>query len=1014
MDSTTKTIMSLEENMAPSPGQKGVLRISRFLNSKTILRIGNWNVRTLTQIGKIQQVEKQFKKYRLDILAMSETRFCGIGKEVLEEGSVMLFSGRGDEVRREGVGLMLTPKAAKALTEWKAVNSRLLLARFKSAQCNLSVIVCYAPVNDAQDDMKDDFYSKLQDVLDEIPQRDMKICIGDFNAKVGRNNDGVRNVMGSEGLGDNANENGAQFISFCAANRMVIGGTLFRQKDIYKYTWTSPDGKYRNQIDHIAINAERRRSLRNVRSYRSADIGSDHQLIIAEIGLKLKAPRRDLCRALRFDTEKLLEEDIRESFQIECRNRFTVLETLEEDNLTINETWGGIKAVYHETGKRVLGLKLTKRKAWITDNTWEVIKLREKQKIHVEEMHGTDEELAIERAKYWSLNSEVKRLSRRDKRKYFDDLADEADKGFECGSGIGAKNAHRIINTITSNGRRQKKIPVKDKQDRLIKSEKEERQRWAEHFCDVMNRSYEGNGLLQIPEAEEDLNLCLEEFTIFEIEYVLKKLRRWKAPGYDGITAEMILAEKNVTPRILFRLFKKMWHAEAKPDDFEIGLIIKLAKKGDLSNCNNYRGITLTSTIMKIFSMLILKRIQDTVESTLRDEQAGFRKGRSCCDQIFILRHVIQQCVEQRSPLVLAFVDYEKAFDSVHRPTLWKVLRYYGIPVKYVNLIEMLHKDSRCRVNVDGVLSGEFEVSSGVLQGNVLSPMLFALLMDYVMKMVKAGGTEGINWKDNGQKLTDLEYADDAVLFSSTSRQLQSLLDRMQDISKEVGLKINIGKTEIMRTEHADRDEITIDNQEVNEVEQFKYLGTLVANNGSLEGELNERLKKANQTMGRLSKIWQSRRLKLHTKIRLYKSLVRPVLLYGHESWYDNETVSKRFCRFENKSLRRIVGIKWQDRVRNETVREITNVPYVDEIMMRGRWRWLGHVLRREEGRLIRDAVRWKPEGSRRVGRPKSTWQRTLKKESGEEWNRLEHKATDRNEWRNLTEALCVARRWRR
>ena len=82
--------------------------------------------------------------------------------------------------------------------------------------------------------------------------------------------------------------------------------------------------------------------------------------------------------------------------------------------------------------------------------------------------------------------------------------------------------------------------------------------------------------------------------------------------------------------------------------------------------------------------------------------------------------------------------------------------------------------------------------------------------------------------------------------------------------------------------------------------------------------------------------------------------------------------------------------------------------------MMKGRWKWLGHVLRREEGRLIRDTVRWKPEGSRRVGRPKPTWQRTMQKESGEEWNQLDNKALDRNEWRNFTEALCVARRWRR
>ena len=211
-----------------------------------------------------------------------------------------------------------------------------------------------------------------------------------------------------------------------------------------------------------------------------------------------------------------------------------------------------------------------------------------------------------------------------------------------------------------------------------------------------MNKRYEGNNLIDIPEAEEDLNVSMNEFNVFEVEAVIKRLKRWKAPGYDGITAEMILAENEVTPRILTRFFRRMWHEEVKPDDWELGLLVKIPKKGDLTECNNYRGITLTSVVMKIFSMLILNRLERKIYEKLRDEQAGFRKGRSCTDQIYILRHVLQQYVEFRNPLLMAFVDYEKAFDSVHRPILWKVLRHYGIPQKYVNLVKTMNEHSRC------------------------------------------------------------------------------------------------------------------------------------------------------------------------------------------------------------------------------------------------------------------------------------------------------------------------------
>ena len=154
--------------------------------------------------------------------------------------------------------------------------------------------------------------------------------------------------------------------------------------------------------------------------------------------------------------------------------------------------------------------------------------------------------------------------------------------------------------------------------------------------------------------------------------------------------------------------------------------------------------------------------------------------------------------------------------------------------------------------------------------------------------------------------------------------------------------------------------------------------------------------------------------LVLYIKIRLYISLVRSVLLYEHESWYDNETISQRFCRFENKALRRILGVRWQDRIRNNIIREITEVPYVDEIMMRGRWRWLGHALRTGPGRIVHDCINWTPVGTRRVGRPRPTWMRTMRREAGDEWRLVEDIAHERDEWRSFIEALCVGRRWRR
>ena len=118
------------------------------------------------------------------------------------------------------------------------------------------------------------------------------------------------------------------------------------------------------------------------------------------------------------------------------------------------------------------------------------------------------------------------------------------------------------------------------------------------------------------------------------------------------------------------------------PSDWKEGYIVKIPKKGDLSSCSNYRGISLLSVPSKIFNRVILYRIKDAVDPSLRDNQAGFRKNRSCTDQIATLRIIIEQSQEWRTPLYVNFLDYEKAFDSVDRTTLWKLLRHYGVPEK--------------------------------------------------------------------------------------------------------------------------------------------------------------------------------------------------------------------------------------------------------------------------------------------------------------------------------------------
>ena len=151
------------------------------------------------------------------------------------------------------------------------------------------------------------------------------------------------------------------------------------------------------------------------------------------------------------------------------------------------------------------------------------------------------------------------------------------------------------------------------------------------------------------------------------------------------------------------------------------------------------------------------------------------------------------------------------------------------------------------------------------------------------MKETVGDGERGIEWT-GGKRLTDLDYADDIVLFSKETDKIQELLDTLSEKGRKSGLKINESKTEIMKTENVPPGNVLLNNRNIKEVDSFKYLGTIISKTGSLELEFTERIKKANQVMGMLSKVWKSRRLTIQIKIRLYMTLVRSVLTYGRES----------------------------------------------------------------------------------------------------------------------------------
>ena len=289
-----------------------------------------------------------------------------------------------------------------------------MVARFNCRHTKLTIIVCYAPTNSEtrSDDVanKDAFYNQLDDLTSGIPKHDVQIVIGDMNAQLGNNTDTWSPVLGNHAEGD-LNDNGIRLLSFCQANNLVVGSSLFPHKRIHKLTRNSPNGKTCNQIDHTLVTRKWRNSLIDVRVYRGADVGSDHNLAISTIKLSLAALRRQKKQA-KYDSAKLLEGDILDCFDATIGGRFHALAELDEEIADVNEEWSNFTSAVNDAANEHLGHQKRQRTDWISPQSRELIKKRKASRASLDD-------------EYRDLNRQTRASLRNDKKVWYSKIADD-------------------------------------------------------------------------------------------------------------------------------------------------------------------------------------------------------------------------------------------------------------------------------------------------------------------------------------------------------------------------------------------------------------------------------------------------------------------------------------------------------------------------------------------------------------------------------------------------------------
>ena len=497
------------------------------------------------------------------------------------------------------------------------------------------------------------------------------------------------------------------------------------------------------------------------------------------------------------------------------------------------------------------------------------------------------------------------------------------------------------------------------------------------------------------------------EPTLDEIKAVIKVLKTGKAAGIDNVRAEALIAGGEQLEQHLHSLICIIWQSEQIPISWKKAIVVPVLKKGDSSVCKSNRGISLLSILAKVFTKIIQLRLQNHREETSREEQAGFRPNRGCCDQIFTLKQLLEKRVRCGKRLVIVFVDFRAAFDSVHWPALWRSLHAEHIPEKVMHLLQNMYNNSSSCVRVGNVTSDEFSIKTGVRQGCVISPLLFNTVVDAIMRKV-FNDKGGIQYGAEGF-ITDLMFADDSAIFAESDAEATNILHDIAIVAEPYGLKINSDKTKVLTSDGSPAI-VFLNNLQIEQVKEFKYLGSYVQEKKiDSSFDIQNRIGQASTAFGSLNWcIWKKNNISLQTKMRLYRSIILPILLYGSETWTTLKIDLKKLEVFQMQCLRRILGVSLLNHLHNETIRvRCNNQPKIEEIVQHRRLLWFGHLCRMNEERIPHNMLwknkpdNWKISSSA----PKKTWLKQIDndlKNSRISVEEAKIKALDRRSWKTI------------
>ena len=976
--------------------------------------VGTFNVHGLKSNIRKEHLVKDLEQYKLDIICLQETKI--VNELDINIGHSRLVNFKPNCVHY-GSGFLISNKVNSSILHKEQIYDRICYLDIQLEESKiLTLINVYGPTQskvELDEKCRDEFYLKLGELIKKKKKdskgKGMILIAGDFNSRVGSNDsDFPDGCIGPHSRGPR-NDNGQTLVDFCESNGLCITNTLFQHPARHKTTWTQTKhmkktGKVSTifcMLDYIICQQRHRHMFTNSRSYAGTTLTSDHRLVAAKIVVSWHRMRRMKCTPTgRYNVDKI--KYLKDDYEKELSTRLDGLR--DEHKGKPQDLWDSAKTEMKTAAEKTVGTAERKSKTKSSNPVIESLSMKQKEqrlKINDGRIKSPDELETLKKERNQTLR-DIQAEIVREEEKRLDEVINEIDN---------AQDSTKMFKAIRALNKtdRPSNPKVLDENNHLTSDPNKIARITKEFYKSKFYSANEEN----IEAFSGDPRPLINPITVEETKAAISKLNNNRTEGEDGIPSELLKYAPEELAVIITQCLNEMFETHT-PLDINNSVLVSLQKPGkEIGPMKNQRPISLLTTMRKTLSIITLNRTRKDTEEFLSHTQSGFRPNRSTADVVWTHRFLAAKAQSEQIEIYITGIDMSAAFDTIKRDKILDIAKDF-LQEDECRMIQFLLSNTLITPRVPGATVSEtFQANIGTPQGDSLSPILFILYLEKALQNVR-------NVVPQDMAPSEVAYADDCDFISSKSF---ADIDKIEPVLGESSLFTNKDKTEYTKLKRdKDRNKETWRNS--------KKVGSLI---GDAE-DVKRRKQLASAALNKLQKLWKyKKKTKRNTKIKAYKALVKPVLLYNCSTWGLTKNERDKLDAFHRKQLKKVLNIKWPTKITNSSLYKITYEEPISITCKRARWALFGHILRRDIGIPANQAMLFYFSDLKNPGFPgakRTTLPITLNEDLAElsippphltdhtytvrrtfccteDLEELRTLAADRQAWRNIIHALC-------